>query len=373
MRSHVELSDGGRIQIRPIGPADREALDSGFARMGPESRQLRFFGPVIRLTGDQLTYLTDVDHHDHEALVAIDADSGEGIGVARFVRLGDDVAEPAVSVVDEWQGRGVGSLLLDELADRAREEGIGFFAAPVLAQNETAISLLSRLGDATMTNNGSEVEVLVALEHGAGGRRARPAQPPPSRRRARDPALGRVLAQARARAPRYRGAAGERDRGRRRSRPRAASRPRSRRRWTWRCSCDSHGSPRRGATTVLDDSAADVEARLQEIALELRGRGLAVERHTRRGDLAAALIEVAIEQHAMLIAIDGHAAGPGRVPAAAWDHVAHHAPVQRADRPPRPRSHLTRGRAGGPVRICSRGAHWASARAAPAQLPDRKA
>jgi len=83
--------------------------------------------------------------------------------VARFVRLAQDVAEPAVSVVDEWQGRGVGSLLLDEIAHRARQEGIRYFAAPVLAQNETAIALLSRLGDTTVTNNGTEVELLVSL------------------------------------------------------------------------------------------------------------------------------------------------------------------------------------------------------------------
>ena len=292
--------------------------------MGPESRQLRFFGPVIRLTGDQLTYLTDVDHHDHEALVAIDADSGDGIGVARFVRFADDVAEPAVSVVDEWQGRGVGSLLLDELADRAREEGIAFFAAPVLAQNETAISLLSRLGDASTTNNGSEVEVLVALEPGQTGaapglhsllRHAAEHAILPSvafwhrlalgRPASEEPPANAVVVAVTAT---------------RRSSPALAQA------MDLAIALHSHVHLVAAHHTVLDDSAADLETRLKEIALELRGRGLEVERHTRRGDLAAALLEVAIEQHAVLIAIDGSPAGPGRVPAAAWDHVAHHAP-----------------------------------------------
>ena len=59
--------------------------------------------------------------------------TGEGVGVARYVRTGPDVAEPAIVVVDGWQGRGVGSRLLDALVKRAREEGIRRFQAPVSA------------------------------------------------------------------------------------------------------------------------------------------------------------------------------------------------------------------------------------------------
>src|SRR5271166_2307615 len=168
MRSTVELRDGSRIRIRPIGPGDRDLLERGFGRLGAESRYRRFFGPMSHLTEAQLDYLTDVDHHDHEALIAIDRDSGEAVGVARFVRVDDAVAEPAVVVVDSWQGRGVGTVLLDELADRAREEGIRSFAAAVLAENDTAIAALSRLGDTEMSNQGSEVELHIALEDAPG-------------------------------------------------------------------------------------------------------------------------------------------------------------------------------------------------------------
>ncbi len=302
--------------------------------MGPESRQLRFFGPVIRLTGDQLTYLTDVDHHDHEALVAIDAASGDGIGVARFVRVADDVAEPAVSVVDDWQGRGVGSLLLDELADRAREEGFAFFAAPVLAQNETAITLLSRLGDATTTNNGAEVEVLVALEQEQAG--AAPGLHSLLRHAAEHAILPSVSFWHRLALGRPANEAGRANAivvavtATRRSSPALAQ--------AMELALTLHSQVHLVAAhhALLDDSVDDVETRLMEVALELRGRGLGVEQHTRRGDLAAALIEVAIEQNTMLIAIDGAPAGPARVPAAAWDHVAHHAPcnVLIARQPP---------------------------------------
>lgn len=169
MAGVIELSDGGRIEIRPIRPGDRGALEHGLERMGVESRYWRFFAPISRFSEGQLAYLTEVDHHDHEALIALDHETRDGIGVARFVRTGPEVAEPAVVVVDDWQRRGVGARLLDELSDRAREEGIRAFAAPVLADNAAAIPALSRLGDTSITSHGSEVELIIDLEetHGA--------------------------------------------------------------------------------------------------------------------------------------------------------------------------------------------------------------
>jgi GNAT superfamily N-acetyltransferase len=168
MGESIELRDGARIHIRPLQAADRDALAEGFERLGPQSRYRRFFAPLVRLTDAQLEYLTDVDHHDHEALVAVDARTRDGVGVARFVRLAEGVAEPAVAVADDWQRRGVGTHLLDALADRAREEGIGVFVAPVLADNAAALGLLDGLGDAELTRRGEEVEVRVALREERG-------------------------------------------------------------------------------------------------------------------------------------------------------------------------------------------------------------
>jgi RimJ/RimL family protein N-acetyltransferase/nucleotide-binding universal stress UspA family protein len=157
------LEDGTRIYIRPITPEDRDALAAGFERLSEESRYRRFFATVTQLSERELDYLTQVDHHDHEALVAVEASSDEGIGVARFVRVGDEAAEPAVVVADEWQRRGVASHLLEALAERARQEGIRQFIAPVLAENTAAIAAFERLGEVSAAPRGRETELTVDL------------------------------------------------------------------------------------------------------------------------------------------------------------------------------------------------------------------
>jgi GNAT superfamily N-acetyltransferase len=163
MATVIELGEGRRVHIRPLGAADRDALAQGFERLGPQSRYMRFFAPVVRLTQRQLEYLTDIDHHDHEALVAVDEETRNGVGVARYVRIGGQAAEAAVAVADDWQRMGVGSLLLDELADRARAEGIKSFTAQVLADNAGALALLERIGDVQIIDQGQEVEVRIEL------------------------------------------------------------------------------------------------------------------------------------------------------------------------------------------------------------------
>ena len=145
------LRDGTRILIRPVRADDREALRESFERLSPESRYRRFLAPMAHLSESQLTYLTQVDHHDHEALVALSEDDGEGLGIARFVRLADpDAAEVAVAVADTLQGRGLGTVLLAHLLARARQEGIERFTATVLADNRGSLEVLSTLGRASV-------------------------------------------------------------------------------------------------------------------------------------------------------------------------------------------------------------------------------
>jgi len=154
------VRDGTRIVVRPIEPDDKDALLAGFERLSDESRYRRFLASTPRLTDAQLRYLTEVDHDRHEALIAFAEDTGEPIGVARYVRFEDDplTAEPAVTVVDDWQGRGVGTLLLEELTARAREAGLERFSATVFAANDPIISLLEHLGPSERHGTGSVIQ-----------------------------------------------------------------------------------------------------------------------------------------------------------------------------------------------------------------------
>lgn len=149
-RIHVTLMDGTRISMRPIEPVDKAAIREGFDHLSDESRYRRFMGGVKRLTDPILEALTEVDHDNHEAWVAYAPyDRGTpGVGVARYVRLKDepDVAEPAVTVIDEYQGRGIGTMMMDVLARDAVAHGIKRFRAYVLVDNQPIIKILRRFG-----------------------------------------------------------------------------------------------------------------------------------------------------------------------------------------------------------------------------------
>jgi GNAT superfamily N-acetyltransferase len=140
----VELRDGSVVVIRPVQPGDAPLLAEGFTRLSMESRQLRFLIGKSSLSPAELRYFTEIDHHDHEALGALDPDDGRGLGIARYIRHVDDPegAEVAVTVIDEWQDRGLGTELLKRLADRARQEGIRHFTALVDVDNEAVQALL---------------------------------------------------------------------------------------------------------------------------------------------------------------------------------------------------------------------------------------
>ena len=140
----VVLGDGSTVLIRPVRSADAPLVADGFARLSARSRQLRFLTPKKELSPAELRYFTDVDHHDHEALGALDHADGRGVGIARYVRDADDpqAAEIAVTVIDDWQGRGLGTELVAQLSERARSEGIRRFTALVAADNPAMAGLL---------------------------------------------------------------------------------------------------------------------------------------------------------------------------------------------------------------------------------------
>jgi GNAT superfamily N-acetyltransferase len=165
----VRLSDGSTILVRPIEPGDQHQLEMGFRHLGAVSRYERFRGPIDHLTPQQLAYFTQVDHETHEAFVAADARTGEGVGVARYVRDGDDPrqAEFACTVSDAWQERGVGTILAERLAGRARAAGIERFRAQLLVGNKRARRLLAHVADEIdESRDGGVVEIRARLRPG---------------------------------------------------------------------------------------------------------------------------------------------------------------------------------------------------------------
>jgi GNAT superfamily N-acetyltransferase len=148
----AELLDGTAVILRAIRPSDRPLLEEGFRHLSPETIRRRFFQAKQRLSEDELRYLTEIDFHDHVALlVTLPADSGgRPIGVGRFIRLGPggapERAEVAFTVADEYQGHGVATLLLQHLAAIARDVGIRRFAAEVQPDNRRMLEVFEHSG-----------------------------------------------------------------------------------------------------------------------------------------------------------------------------------------------------------------------------------
>jgi EmrB/QacA subfamily drug resistance transporter len=172
----VVLRDGSAVLIRQVQGTDAPLLADGFARLSDASRQMRFLTRKKQLSPAELRYFTDVDHHDHEALGALDQVDGRGVGVARYVRDAEDsqAAEIAVTIIDDWQGRGLGTELLAQLCDRARHEGIRRFTALVAADNAAVAGLLRNMSAKLIRYGPGTVDYEIALappeEHSPGWR-----------------------------------------------------------------------------------------------------------------------------------------------------------------------------------------------------------
>jgi len=161
----VVLRDGSAVLIRQVRGTDAPLLADGFARLSPRSRWMRFLSAKTTLSAAELRYLTEVDHHDHEAIGALSAADGRGVGIARYVRDADDphAAEIAITIVDDWQGRGLATELLSRLSDRARQAGIHHFTALAASENGAVAGLARKLGARLAGRGPGTVEYEVAL------------------------------------------------------------------------------------------------------------------------------------------------------------------------------------------------------------------
>jgi GNAT superfamily N-acetyltransferase len=149
-RERLALPGGSWAELRMVRPEDAALLREGFERLSPRSRFQRFLSAKPRLSEEELHYLTSVDGEWHVALgvVTRSAEGREvGLGLARFFRLkhAPEVAEVAITVVDEAQGKGLGRVLMDRLVEAARERGVERFELRVLEGNEPMYKLVQTL------------------------------------------------------------------------------------------------------------------------------------------------------------------------------------------------------------------------------------
>jgi protein lysine acetyltransferase len=139
----VKLSDGTELLIRPISPSDKAQLAAGMKKLSERTIHRRFLGPKPGLSKAELRFLTEVDGHNHFAIVA-ETLGGQIVAVARWVRFvsDDQAAEAAIVVADRHQGKGLGKQLARMLADAARAHGVRRMHANMLSVNPPAHALL---------------------------------------------------------------------------------------------------------------------------------------------------------------------------------------------------------------------------------------
>lgn len=167
-----DLARGGRVVLRPIRASDVDDLRQGFERLSDRSRYLRFFTPLQKLPADWATRLTNLDHRTHRAWVAYDPDAdapppGLGVGVARLVELPDDPtsAEAAISVTDDYQGRGIGRVLLEIVTGTATAAGYTTLVTNVLRENSRMLDLVDRMGGTKRRiGDGASVRIEIPLD-----------------------------------------------------------------------------------------------------------------------------------------------------------------------------------------------------------------
>jgi len=147
----VILKDGTQIVIRPIQPDDADDLQATFQRLSMESIYLRFLSFKKELPDEEARYLASVDYTSRMAFVAICNEDDQDIvaGVSRYAMLDTghpEIAESAVVVADEYQGRGLGKLLLWRLVNYARAKGIHFLRGNLQIGNNRMLDLVRRSG-----------------------------------------------------------------------------------------------------------------------------------------------------------------------------------------------------------------------------------
>jgi acetyltransferase len=163
----LELPGGAKLTLRPIRPEDAAQETAFVEALSPESRHQRFRSALRGLTPATLAHFTQIDYDREMALVAIDASGGADreVGVCRYIRLPDGKScEFAIVVADDWQGRGLGRLMMLRLIEIARSRGLDTMVGYVLSSNAGMIGLCTSLGFSNEPEPGDALNRHMTLE-----------------------------------------------------------------------------------------------------------------------------------------------------------------------------------------------------------------
>jgi GNAT superfamily N-acetyltransferase len=165
-QSSIEtLRDGSKVTIRPILKEDVELERKFIEGLSPQSRRYRFLYSIVTPTNALLKQLTELDPQREAALIALVQEHGETheIGVARFSSDAGGKAEVAVTVSDEWQNKGLGTVLMQRLIALARQRGIRELYSMDAADNEHMRNLAADLGFVPKTDPDDATQVIYTL------------------------------------------------------------------------------------------------------------------------------------------------------------------------------------------------------------------
>lgn len=158
---------GIKFNIASLTPTDRTQIQAGLKFMSHETIRNRFMGSKKEFTEKELDYFTSLDGLNHYALGVEEAEGQRrGVAVIRMVRSGtvSTEAEVAITIIDEYQRMGLGSLLLDLLYLAARERGIETFSFTFLPTNEGIVKLIRKKGAPSLLRGHDSVRMLLKLD-----------------------------------------------------------------------------------------------------------------------------------------------------------------------------------------------------------------
>jgi acetyl coenzyme A synthetase (ADP forming)-like protein len=143
--AEVVLRDGSTAHVRPIRPDDRSGIATFLGNLSGESRYMRFFSGFLDLE-KAAGWAVDVDYHSRYGLVATVGPEPLVIAHATYLQTESDRAEVALAIADAFQGKGLGTILVGQLAQAANDNGIALFEARVLPQNHRMIEVFRESG-----------------------------------------------------------------------------------------------------------------------------------------------------------------------------------------------------------------------------------